>query len=615
MNKKIQYIVLLCLTAALLGVIVCSMLITQPSFQVFSVEIRYEGEKQVISCWENEENELYVFLPSGVRPENAYLIKRTGEAVLVNGQLAADQIPCSEFEPGKPYEITYTAFGERECKSLIVVQSEGLPALFVATDSGSKEYLHGNKENKESGTMTAYTADGKLDYRGAVDSISARGNYTWYYSDKKGYGLSLAQEADVIGMGAAQNWILLANAADDTHMRNQIVFDFADAAGLNHSADLQWTTLYLNGEYVGLYQLAERNEVHESRVNIAKQNSFLVSLELEERLAGRNVPYIKTDSDQTLRIHYPDMPSELDMGVLSDIWQTAENAILAPDGIDPVSGKHYAELIDVDSWARKYLIEEIFGNLDACFLSQYFYYDGAGEDGRIYAGPVWDYDLTMGNPLEWQLTNPQSLFARRLEVKDGLRAPMFYELCRKDEFWSCVVELYRTEFLPLLEALQEDGIAQYARQISQPVSVDRIRWPEHIVDEYNWQIDALTNYLNARISFLNSYFLDQTQYHIVHISSGLNGNDAYWAVSPGQRLPQLPELEGSTVLIGWYDAKTDEPFDPNLPIFEDMAIYAKWEESDSSNLKQILKLAPLGVIAALGLILVAIEFYRWRKYG
>ena len=50
-------------------------------------------------------------------------------------------------------------------------------------------------------------------------------------------------------------------------------------------------------------------------------------------------------------------------------------------------------LIDVDSWVKKYIIDEISANVDSDRASCYFYY----LDGKFFAGPIWDYDLTSGN--------------------------------------------------------------------------------------------------------------------------------------------------------------------------------------------------------------------------
>ena len=53
--------------------------------------------------------------------------------------------------------------------------------------------------------------------------------------------------------------------------------------------------------------------------------------------------------------------------------------------------------------------------------------------------------------------------------------------------------------------------------------------------------------------------------------------------------------------------------DPKSELYEDMAICAKWDIQSEPNLSGVVKLMPLAVIAVLGLTLVMIEFYRWRK--
>ena len=72
-------------------------------------------------------------------------------------------------------------------------------------------------------------------------------------------------------------------------------------------------------------------------------------------------------------------------------------------------------IIDLDSWIRRYLIDEISGNVDSDHASSYFYY----TDGLFYAGPVWDYDLAFGNsdqvpdPVSFYTTIPQKPTSRR----------------------------------------------------------------------------------------------------------------------------------------------------------------------------------------------------------
>ena len=115
-----------------------------------------------------------------------------------------------------------------------------------------------------------------------MEAIRGRGNATWLW-EKKPYSLTLSKSADLLGMGAAKEWILLTNAPDPTHLRNKIAYDLAAEVGLLYSPESNWVDLYLNGEYTGLYLLTERNEIHPQRIP-AGNGTFLVSMELESRL-------------------------------------------------------------------------------------------------------------------------------------------------------------------------------------------------------------------------------------------------------------------------------------------------------------------------------------------
>ena len=606
---------ILCIILSLIllpGIFLCISNETEKEQCPVSFLVESPEGTETIRCWQDDAN-WYCVIPGYAELSDVRIKKETGGCVTIGGRVVDNNENCGRFLADTVYDLTYSLYGTERKDGIVFLNAGEIATMYVDTQSGDMDYLHRDRRNKEEGTFAVYTADGKLDNSGEIESMKCRGNYTWYFSDKKPYSLTLSKEADLLGMELAQEWILVADSVDSTHLRNKIVYDFATEAGLPYSPDIRWTALYLNGVYAGVYQLCERNEVHENRVDLSGQGSYLVSLEAASRFENRDVDYVKTNADLTLRIHYPKNPSQETKNEVQNIWQSVENAILAEDGIDSITGKSYQELIDVDSWARKYLIEEIFGNLDACFLSQYFYYDGSG-DGCIYAGPVWDYDLSMGNSQEWQLTNPSALHANRMWVKEGLQTPWFASLCERDEFWIYVTELYREEFLPLLEELLEKKIVDYEQQVSSAVKADMVRWPEFSLDAAE-QTDALTDYMYRRVEFLNSYFLEQEQHCIVRIDGGQGGNLAYWAVKTGECLQSLPVMENTKTasFIGWYDARTDEPFDSDMPIYEDMAIYAKWDSQSKMDLSSAVKLMPLAVIAVMGVALVAVEFFRWRK--
>lgn len=574
-------------------------------------------DAQKISCWENERGVYYVFLPSYAQMEQVQLCCDE-DSLQIDGVALRDGMSCEAFQLDAEYNLRYTAWGKDYSKRLIFTKSGSVPTLYIDTQSGSMDYIHQNKGNEEPGSLHLYAADGTLDYTGALEQINGRGNYAWDMFDKKAYSLRLTAEGDLLGMGAAQKWILLANASDPSHIRNKLVYDLADAVGLAYSPETEWVDLYLNGEYAGLYLLCERNEVHARRVNIQQQDSFLVSMDVDSRLIKNNYPYVTTQANQTLRVHYPVDPGKVQLEQITSRLQSVERALLAEDGVDPVTGRSWQELIHVDSWAKKYLIEELSGNLDAGFISQYYYWDSGDSQDKVYAGPVWDYDLALGNPVQWQLPNPNSFFANRLQVKEGYETPWFYELYRKQAFHDRVVELYQTQFVPLLSELHSTGIADYTRKIEAAAAMNHLRWGTEETGDVEQQTASVSAYLAQRADFFNGLWNEGKQYCTVRISYGRNENDAWFAVEPGEtlkgKLPSIGEHK-SAVHSGYRYADTLESVDPERPIYEDTHICILWTDSRWEKLTQVIEYLPLAAFGMLVVILVPVSIRRIRRGG
>ena len=62
----------------------------------------------------------------------------------------------------------------------------------------------------------------------------------------------------------------------------------------------------------------------------------------------------------------------------------------------------------MDSWAEAFLIQEISGDHDTGIASQFSYVLNR-ENPLLYAGPVWDFDGTMGNVNTPMFGNPAAL--------------------------------------------------------------------------------------------------------------------------------------------------------------------------------------------------------------
>lgn len=523
----------------------------------FSVVLSTDDGREQIQCWKKVPDTFYVFLPGYADLSQARLKTNRFHEVYVNGELLQNGMTCEDFSLNVPLDMAYTNGGEVYHQTLIFTQSANVATMYIDVSSGSMDYIHEKKGNEETGVMRLYTADGALQYRGELESIRGRGNATWE-DEKKPYSLQLSQEADLLGLGTASKWILLSNSGDSSHLRNRISFDLAEAVNLPYTPQCTWTDVYLNGEYAGLYVLCESNEVHPQRVDIDPNSSFLVSIEPEWRLQMQGYTYIVSDSEVALRIHQSAMQAD----TVRQIWQSAENAILAEDGIDPVTGKRWDELIDVDSWVRKYLIEEIFANEDSCVASEFFFYEAA--DGKIYAGPIWDMDVILSAG-SLQCMSPSAILAGRPHLWSETDSPLFYALLQKREFHDKMVVLYRQEFYPLLTQLIDSGLEQYAQQTAQAAAVNQMRWPAGDAGD---AVDAMRTFLVERMRFLDDYWIHQESYYLVQVQYG-----GIWAfaVRPGEILDYLPDFEGEQ----WYMADTNQLFDKTVPVTQDIRIYTK----------------------------------------
>lgn len=613
MQKRILYV----MTAVLLAVVVtlCAVSLQQTQSDLMSFRIpSVEGERS-ISLWEKEDGRFYVFLPSYADLNQMEIDLHTESPVQIGGILLEEGMRCSSFALDTPYAISWRAWGKTHQREITFVQSAHIPAMYIDTQSGSMDYIHQKKGNKETGWMTVYRADGTLDYSGQMESIQGRGNFTWLSYDKKAYSVKLSESTNLLGLGEAQKWVLLANAGDPTNLRNKIVYEFADAVGLSYSPDSTWADVYLNGEYAGVYLLSERNEVHRERVDI-EGGGFLISLEVLSKLKAQNIPAVTTDALQTFRVHYPQKPDTVTMDSVQSVMQSVENAILSENGIDYLTGRHWTELIDMESWVKKYLIEEIFGNGDAGSISQFFYMDDNDSEGKVYAGPVWDYDRTMGNPVAWHLISPKTFYANRTHANPDHSTPWFHALYQKPVFYQNVRNFYQQDFRPKLEMLLEHEIYEYAEQLQHASAMNDIRWFTKD-DNSIIHLHSIVEYMNTRQSVLDALWVEERPYYRVRADQSLGANYTNYIVFQGEALEMLPVFEDSENLYfdGWYYKGTDEPFDPERPITEDIEIYAKWQDKPARLLGRVEKLLPLGVfVLCLGLVFLA-ELRRWNWHS
>lgn len=153
-----------------------------------------EGINTTIRCWEDENGELVVFLPSYTKL-GALTMEPCGSGhIKLNGAEIKRKTDCSQFELNKKYSISD---GSDET-TIRFIQSANVATMFVETETGTMDYIHKDKAHKENAEIQIFAENGALEYRGdGLDQIRGHGNSTWTL-DKKAYNVYLSNETDLL---------------------------------------------------------------------------------------------------------------------------------------------------------------------------------------------------------------------------------------------------------------------------------------------------------------------------------------------------------------------------------------------------------------------------------
>lgn len=521
--------------------------------------IETEGHREKISIFEAEEGLGYVFLPSHAGMDELKIVLPVGLKATLGGEALSDGMDCSAFEAGEEYRLVTS----RYTKTLIFFPSANVPAMFVTTASGGMDYIHRDKNYEESAAVTIYLPDGSVDSGYSMAKLKGRGNSTWLY-EKKPYALALPELSRPLGMSAGANWVLLANATDGSNLHNKLVFDMVNQVWPVAGQESAWVELYLNGEYAGLYLLCEKVESGENRLDMdSAAGDFLCKIELSERL-GQLRNGFTTRSGRAVEICEPRELSDARRERIEALVNELEKTIVSGEDLSLCGN------LDLDSWARRYITDEISANVDSDKASAYFYY----KDGKFYAGPVWDFDLSFGNNLggDKRYSNPGIFVARPHEQFSSPGYSWYRSLCENPSFTERVAQIYEQDYLPVLEQLCAGELTALAAGIERASERNYLRWGDMFSPERE-SADELAGYISARADFLRSAWTDGQVRHNFRADTAEHGVMIF-TVKDGETFADgLPEEEGMV----WFDAKTGAPYDFAAPVTEDVYIYAQAE--------------------------------------
>ncbi|WP_296776448.1 CotH kinase family protein [Ruminococcus sp.] len=410
-------------------------------FRVSNLSPKSDTDLDYTDWWYSEwEDCRFIFLPATADRKKLVIEYDSKEPIYLNDKKLTSGETVDILASGD--EFTVKA-GDTDCGKLRIMQSE-LGCFYLFTTHNGLNALDGNRWLQEKGTALMLNSDGSTVYSGDIEKFEAHGNSTWDYSKKKPYHFKLAKKADLYGMGKAKKWVLLANYLDHSMLRNKLTEEMCHAADMEYAVDSVFVDLYADGSYRGTYQLSEKVEVKKNRVNISDleeetekvnegvnlketprvvvgaedvmeymENSYkyhdipndpaditggyLLQRQQFNRYGYKAESGFVTSRGQAISLETPEYASKAQMEYIRNFVQDAEDAIYSENGYNS-KGKHYSDYIDIDSFIKAYLVQEITMNIDGTFSSYFMWKDSdLTGDGKLHFGPSWDFDLSYGD--------------------------------------------------------------------------------------------------------------------------------------------------------------------------------------------------------------------------
>ena len=484
---------------------------------------------------------LYFFLPSDVEEEELFLV--SADKVYCDDRIVNNEVIASLVEEGHSFEIGSVR------TEVHFLHSKNVPALFIDTIRKDMDYVNADKRNETEVRVRSYSQEGEEFLSLYPVTIKGRGNNS-FNTDKKSYSLTFDEKCDVFSMGASEKWILVPNSSDTTLINNRVVNRFAAKTGLYWTPDCEYADVYFNGEYNGLYLIFEKVETGEERL-VLPENGVLMKRELSSRLEIVDNGF-ETSKGNVIEISYPKQISSLHKQQIAEKVQEMEDALF------DLKSDAWKEVIDIDSWARCYLIDELFDNLDAGIASAYFY---IGEDGKFYRGPVWDYDTLM-----WDV--PRSMIADTYRREPYSVNDYYYLLNQREEFVTRARQIFEAEYRPLIDSFVNGKIDEISNAIDEARALDSERWGYHFTKS---SVVRFKEYLKTKADFMEEYW--ERKEDLCKILIQKDSFYLTFMTEKGKSIADAYDIDLSLLQQSrHYYSDTMEPVDIEAPVLQDLIL-------------------------------------------
>lgn len=378
-------------------------------------------------------------------------------------------------------------------------QLTNLPTVVINTKE-HQEIL--SKEEEISSNVYLISDNGKNFLSTSETLVRGRGNYSWILFPKKPYRIKFAEKQNPFGAPAkAKKWTLISNHGDKTLMRNILAFEVSRRIGMSYTPFCIPVDVIVNGEYRGCYQFSDQVEVGDGRVTA--KDGYLIEID-----AYANDEKVKFFSNKEIpvTVKYPkdDKITEAQLEFRHQYFNDMESSLFSDDYTNPVTG--YRKYLDIESFLKNFIIGEFCGNTDT-FWSVYMYKDGAS--GKLYTGPVWDYDLAFENDFGTYPINQLDdfIYAKAGSVASPAVRDLVSRIVKEDiSAHNRLIELWNETKIKVNDL--NDFVDETASLLDESQTLNFKRWP--ILNEkvhnnfqatgsYSLEVKTVKDYISNRI--------------------------------------------------------------------------------------------------------------------
>ena len=349
--------------------------------------------------------------------------------------------------------------------------------------------------------------------------LRGRGNSTWVQGpDKRPLRFRFAEPLELFGFGTAhRDWILLANHFDRSLLRNFTALHLgSQLSGLDNTPRSKFVHLYVNGLYMGVYQLTDERDLGYGRTNILLHENPAISeymLEWDSRMRGepnQGLDWVLTSTDRPFEIRFPS-GSASSYAHGEYVLNYLERVSFA---LRSGNFEEFTNLVDIPAFVDFYLVQEFMKNPDVNFSSKFMTIRWINYERRLVMGPLWDFDLAAGShrvfrPEEYDYS-PYGITAaaRNYWFRYAMKMPELAEIVVNR--WNEIRhnEIYGT--IRKLEEIQVRYAADFDRNFERHQIMGTRVWGEPLgilaILTHEGQVAHLVDWLSRRAIWLDNHF-------------------------------------------------------------------------------------------------------------